>query len=150
MTRKCVCGLVCVCVCVNVLRDTLRSFGSRYGFISYSEIPIPQWQKRPDVQWVNTEGKVWSFFLDVTIPAHYQESHPSNDDILSSARREKSVYVTRDEAGQRVIEAQPVPFVVTSMGLLCSEAHDLLRLCYRRNPRATTALQDCLAVQHAK
>ena len=36
------------------------------------------------------------------------------------------------------------------MGFLCSEAHDLLRLCYRRNPRATTALQDCLAVQHAK
>ena len=51
---------------------------------------------------------------------------------------------------QRVIEAQQVPFIITSMGLLCSEAHDMLRLCYRRNPRATTALQDCLAVQHAK
>ena len=91
-----------------------------------------------------------SFFLHGTIPAHYQETHASNDDILSAARREKSVYVTRDEAGQRVIEAQPVPFVVTSMDLLCSEVYDLLRFCYRRNPRATTALQDCLAVQHAK
>ena len=26
----------------------------------------------------------------------------------------------------------------------------MLRFCYRRNPRATAALQDCLAVQHAK
>ena len=69
---------------------------------------------------------------------------------MKAARKEKSVYVTRDTAGQRVIEAQPVPFIITSMGLLCSEAHDMLRLCYRLNPRATTALQDCLAVQHAK
>ena len=96
------------------------------------------------------EGKVWFSFQDVTIPAHYQESHASNDDILNAARREKSNYVTRDEAGQRVIKAQPVPFVVTSMGLLCSEAHDFLRFCYRRNPRATTALRDCLAMQHAR
>ena len=36
------------------------------------------------------------------------------------------------------------------MGLFCSEAHDFLRFCYSRNPRATSALQDCLAVQHAK
>ena len=99
---------------------------------------------------VDPEGKVWSFFLDVTIPAHYQETHASNDDILSAARRDKSAYATRDEAGQRDIEAHPVPFVVTSMRLLCSEAHDLLSFCYRRNPRATAALQDCLAVQHAK
>ena len=134
----------------NVLRDTLRSFGSSYGFISDSEIPVPQWQKRPDVQWVDPAGQVWSFFLDVTIPAHYQEAHASNEDILSAARREKSVYVTRDDAGQRVIEAQPVPFVITSMGLFCSEAHDFLKFCYSRNPRATSALQDCLAVQHAK
>ena len=47
---------------------------------------------------------------------HYQETHASNDDILSAARRENSVYVTRDEAGQRVIEPQPVPFVVTRWG----------------------------------
>ena len=132
------------------MRDALRSFGSRYGFISDSEIPVPQWQKRPDVQWVDPAGQVWSFFLDVTIPAHYQEAHASNEDVLSAARREKSVYVTRDDAGQRVIEAQPVPFVVTSMGLFCSEAHDFFRFCYGRNPRATYALQDCLAVQHAK
>ena len=100
------------------------------------------------MQWVDLEGQVWSFFLHGTIPAHYQETHASNDDILSAARRENSVYVTRDEAGQRVIEPQPVPFVATSMGFLCSEAHDLLRFCYRRDPRATTALQDCLAMQH--
>ena len=86
----------------------------------------------------------------MTIPAHYQEAHASNEDILIAARREKSVYVTRDDAGQRVIEAQPIPFVVTSMGLFCSEAHDFLKFCYSRNPRATSALQDCLAVQHAK
>ena len=86
----------------------------------------------------------------MTIPAHYQEAHPSNEDVLSAARWEKSVYVTRDDAGHRDIEAQPVPFVVTSMGLFCSEAHDFFRFCYGRNPRATYALQDCLAVQHAK
>ena len=57
------------------------------------------------------------FFLDVTIPAHYQEAHASNDDMLSAARREKSVYVTQDEAGQRFIETLPVPLVITSMGL---------------------------------
>jgi hypothetical protein len=121
---------------------------ANFSFLSGK--PVPPWQKRPDVQWVDPEGEVWSFSLDVTIPAHYQETHVSNDDISNAARREKSVYVTRDEAGQRVIEAQPVPFVVTSIGPLCSEAYELLRFYYRRNPRATTALQDCLAVQHAK
>ena len=31
------------------------------------------------------------------------------------------------------------------MGLFCSETHDFLKFCYSRNPRATNALQDCLA-----
>ena len=42
------------------------------------------------------------------------------------------------------------PFRSYLLGISCSEADDLLRFCYRRNPRATTALQDCLAVKHAK
>ena len=40
-------------------------------------------------------------------------------------------------------------YVPTTYTGNCSEAHDVLRVCYRRNPRATTAPQDCLAVQHA-
>ena len=36
------------------------------------------------------------------------------------------------------------------MGLLFSDAHGFLRFCFRRKLRATTILQDCLAVQRAK
>ena len=31
-----------------------------------------------------------------------------------------------------------------------TQVENVLWFCYRRNPRATAALQDCLAVQHAK
>jgi hypothetical protein len=58
----------------------------------------------------------------------------------SVARQEKGVYVPRDGAGQRVKKEQLVSLVVTSRGLFCSEAHDLLRFWYRHNPLATTAL----------
>ena len=77
---------------LKALRDTLRSFGGRFGFFSDSEIPVTQLQKRRDVQWVVPEGRVWPFFLDVIIPAHYQETFVGHDDVLSAAGREKSVH----------------------------------------------------------
>lgn len=84
--------------------------------------------------------------------------------MFSAARQGKSVYVTRDETGQHILKAQLVPFVVSSIGLSCSEAHDVLRrrrgawnqdsVIVKDSPgistEATTALQDCLVVQHTK
>ena len=41
-------------------------------------------------------------------------------------------------------------FVFTSIGGLCKEGHDFLRLCKKRNKSATLRLLDVLVAQHAK
>ena len=43
-----------------------------------------------------------------------------------------------------------VPFILTSMGGLCEEGHDFLRLCKKRNKAATLHMLDVLVTQHAK
>ena len=43
-----------------------------------------------------------------------------------------------------------MPFILTSMGGLCREGHDFLRLCKKRNKCATLHLLDVLVTQHAK
>ena len=42
------------------------------------------------------------------------------------------------------------PFILTSMGGLCQEGHEFLRLCKKRNKGATLHLLDVLVTQHAK
>ena len=43
-----------------------------------------------------------------------------------------------------------LPFILTSMGGLCEEGHEFIRLCKKRNKGATLHLLDVLATQHAK
>ena len=43
-----------------------------------------------------------------------------------------------------------MPFILTSMGGLCQEGHDFLRLCKKRNKSATLRLLDVLVTQHAR
>merc|ERR1712118_59218 len=43
-----------------------------------------------------------------------------------------------------------LPFILTSVGGLCEEGHEFIRLCKKRNKGATMHLLDVLVTQHAK
>ena len=89
--------------------------------------------------------------MDVTLPALHQEAIVSRDEIYSSARKAKAAaYPRKDSSGRLLKENFCVPFILTSMGGLCQEGHDFLRLCKKRNKGATLRLLDVLATQHAK
>ena len=71
--------------------------------------------------------------------------------MYSSAREAKAAaYPRKDAAGRLINENFCVPFILTSMGGLCQEGHDFLRLCKKRNKGATLRLLGVLATQHAK
>ena len=75
----------------------------------------------------------------------------SREEVYSSARKAKAAaYPRKDSAGRLVNENFCVPFILTSMGGLCKEGHDFLRLCKKRNKGATLRLLDVLVAQHAK
>ena len=89
--------------------------------------------------------------MDVTLPALHQEAIVSRDEVYSSARKAKAAaYPRKDSSGRLVNENFCVPFILTSMGGLCQEGHDFLRLCKKRNKSATLRLLDVLVTQHAK
>ena len=52
--------------------------------------------------------------------------------------------------GRLLTESSCIPFILTSMGGLCDEGHEFLRLCRKRNPDNTKHLIDVLFTQHAK
>ena len=71
--------------------------------------------------------------------------------MYSSAREAKAAaYPRKDTSGRLISENFCVPFILTSMGGLCQEGHDFLRLCKKRNKNATLRLLDVLVTQHAK
>ena len=61
-----------------------------------------------------------------------------------------AAYPRKDSSGRLLNENFCVPFILTSMGGLCQEGHDFLRLCKKRNKSATLRLLDVLVTQHAK
>ena len=91
-----------------------------------------------------------TIYLDVTLPALHQEAIDSREKVYSSAREAKAAaYPRKDASGRLISENFCVPFILTSMGGLCQEGHDFLRLCKKRKG-ATLRLLDVLATQHAK
>ena len=64
--------------------------------------------------------------------------------------KKAAAYPRKDSSGRLVNESFCVPFILTSMGGLCQEGHDFLRLCKKRNKGATLRLLDVLVTQHAR
>ena len=95
--------------------------------------------------------KVKTVYLDVTLPALHQEAIISREEVYSSARKAKAAaYPRKNASGQFITENFCVPFILTSMGGLCQEGHEFLRLCKKRNKKATLRLLDVLVTQHAR
>ena len=56
----------------------------------------------------------------------------------------------KDEHGRFLTESSCLPFILTSMGGLCEEGQELLRVCRKRNPEKTKHLIDVLVTQHSR
>ena len=65
----------------------------------------------------------------------------------ASKRRECPV---KDAEGRHVVQGNFVPFVMSNMGSLDSEAHKFLRKLRKKDSKRTEHLMDVLVVQHAK
>ena len=122
----------------NLARDILATMGNAFGFIASKEVVVAPWFKKPDVELVDASGELLTIYLDVTLPALHQEAILSRDEVYSSARKAKAAaYPRKDSSGRLLNENFCVPFILTSMGGLCQEGHDFLRLCKKRNKRTT-------------
>jgi hypothetical protein len=135
----------------NLARDLLATMGNAFGFIASKEVVVAPWFKKPDVELVDASGEMLTIYLDVTLPALHQEAIVSRDEVYNSARKAKAAaYPRKDSSGRLLNESFCVPFILTSMGGLCQEGHDFLRLCKKRNKGATLRLLDVLVTQHAR
>ena len=90
-------------------------------------------------------------YLDVTLPALHQEAIKSRTEVFKRARSIKNKsYPRKDENGRLLTESSCLPFILTSMGGLCEEGHEFLRVCRKRNPEKTKHLIDVLVTQHSR
>jgi hypothetical protein len=134
----------------NLARDILATMGNAFGFVASKEVVVAPWFKKPDVELVDSSGELLTIYLDVTLPALHQEAIDSREKVYSSAREAKAAaYPRKDASGRLISENFCVPFILTSMGGLCQEGHDFLRLFKNRNKNATLRLLDVLVTQHA-
>ena len=71
--------------------------------------------------------------------------------VFKTARNVKNKsYPRKDKSGRLLTESSCIPFILTSMGGLCDEGHELLRICRKRNPEKTKHLIDVLVTQHSR
>ena len=132
-------------------RDILSTMGNAFGFVTSKEVVVAPWFKKPDVEFFDASGELLPIYLDVTLPALHQEAITSREEIYDNARKLKAKsYPRKDSAGRLQNESFCLPFILTSMGGLCEEGHEFLRLCKKRNKGATLHLLDVLVTQHAK
>ena len=62
------------------------------------------------------------------------EAVTSREQVYEMARQAKAnAYPRKDSSGRLLNESFCIPFILTSMGGLCDEGHDFLRLCKMRN-----------------
>ena len=132
-------------------RDILSAMGSAFGFVTSKEVVVAPWFKKPDVELFYASGELLTIYLDVTLPALHQEAVTSREQVYEKARQAKAkAYPRKDSSGRLLNESFCIPFSLTSMGGLCDEGHDFLRLCKKRNKGVTLHLLDVLVTQHAK
>ena len=87
----------------------------------------------------------------ITLPALFQQSLDTGNEVYEGARKAKAKDYPRKDSDGRLINASPcLPFILTSMGGLCSEGHEFLRVCRKRNPEKIDTLLDVLVTQHSR
>ena len=85
------------------------------------------------------------------MPALFQQSVSSGNDVYKNARKAKAKeYPLRDSQGRRNNPSPCLPFILTSMGRLCSEGHAFLKICRHRNSDRADLLLDVLVTQHSR
>ena len=125
--------------------------GGAIGFIADKEVVVCPWEKKPDVELVDPTGELLTIYLDITLPALHQEAIKSRTEVFKRARAVKNKsYPRKDEHGRLLTESSCLPFILTSMGGLCEEGHEFLRVCRKRNPEKTKHLIDVLVTQHLR
>ena len=116
------------------------------GFIADKEVVVCPLEKKPDVELVDPTGELLTIYLDVTLPALHQEAIKSRIDVFNCARAVKNKnFRVRTNTG-----ASCLLCILTSMGGLCEEGHEFLRVCRKRNPEKTKHLIDVLVTQHSR
>ena len=129
----------------------IHFFKNAFVFVTSKEVVVAPWFKKPDVEFFDASGELLTIYLDVTLPALHQDAITSREEIYNNARQLKAkAYPRKDSSGRLLNESFCLPFILTSMGGLCEEGHDFLRLCKKRNKGATLHLLDVLVTQHAK
>ena len=80
-----------------------------------------------------------------------QDSADTRAAVYGNARRVKANdYPRKDEDGRLLNQSGCLPFILTSMGGLCKEGHEFLRICRKRNPVAASHMIDVLISQHSR
>jgi len=140
-----------ITTCLAGALDILSTMGNAFGFVTSKEVVVAPWFKKPDVEFFDATGELLTIYLDVTLPALHQEAITSREEIYDNARQLKAkAYPRKDSNGRLLNESFCLPFILTSMGGLCEEGHEFIRLCKKRNKGATLHLLDVLVTQHAK
>ena len=81
----------------------------------------------------------------------YFRRRPSEKNGLALARKAKAnAYPHKDSEGRRINPSPCLPFILTSMGGLCSEGHEFLRLCRSRDQAEADHMVDVLVTQHSR
>ena len=159
------CGLRCdpfghgafLCKCTsrtsdhNHARDILASMTQAFEFITTKEVVIAPWEKKPDVEIIDPKGDFLNIYLDVTLPALFQQAVKSRKAVYDAARRAKSkAYPRKDVEGRLLNTSSCLPFILSTMGGLCAEGHQFLRICRKRSPTQAEHMLDVLVTQHSR
>ena len=73
----------------------------------------------------------------------------SRNEIYKQARTAKAKQYPHKDS--RLLNASVcIPFIITSMGGLCKEGHEFLRVCKKKDLEKTQHMMDVLITQHAK
>ena len=87
----------------------------------------------------------------MTLPALHQEAITSREKVFDNARKAKAkAYPRKDASGRLLTESACIPFILSSMGGLCKEGHQFLKICKKKDPVATLRMIDVLVTQHSK
>ena len=81
----------------------------------------------------------------------HKEAGASREEIFENARKIKAKeYPRKDASGRLLIESACLPFILSSMGGLCKEGHEFLKICKKKDKAATLRMIDVLVTQHSK
>ena len=114
----------------KMCRDILSTMGNAFGFVTSKEVVVAPWFKKPDVELFDASGELLTIYLDVTLPALHQEAVTSREQVYEKARQAKAkAYPRKDSSGRLLNESFCIPFILSSMGGLCDEGHDISFVC---------------------